>query len=342
MTEINCPVWWKSTLEDVEETLALVKRGTVTELARSAGGRPIYKVEYGKSNVKMGSANLSSALGAHDVKCFADKTGDDYVPTLFLDGAVHGGEFEGTMSLLNLIKEIETGTDYNGDTHPTLMDLVSRVHLVIIPVSNPDGRARIPFRSFLGRTFEDLRYYNQGTWKKDGTLCGWPGCKTIHPIKEASDFLGAYFNDDGYNMMHEDYFDNPSNETRAVFDICRHEAPDFSVLLHGGTNSTSSILYPTYHMRDAWEEVDTLSHAFEAHLKAEGLKYYRNEKGIYASYCLPEAMYHICGAPCVTFESNQGLLDAPGDTYTAEVIHKTHLILFEELCRFILKKFGKI
>ena len=137
MTEINCPLWWKSTLEDVEETLALVKRGNVSVLGRSAGGRPIYRVEYGKSNVKMGTANLSSALGAHDLRCFADKTGEDYVPTVFLDGAVHGGEFEGTMSLLNLIKELETGTDYNGDAHPELMDIVSRVHLVIIPVSTP-------------------------------------------------------------------------------------------------------------------------------------------------------------------------------------------------------------
>ena len=81
-------------------------------------GRPVYQLEYGKSNVKLGTANLASALGAHDSKYYADKSGEDYVPTFFIDGCIHGGEFEGTMAVPNLIKLLETGTDYAGQVPP--------------------------------------------------------------------------------------------------------------------------------------------------------------------------------------------------------------------------------
>lgn len=343
MNEVNCPVWWKSTLEDVEETLALVKRGTVKEIARSAGNRPIYRVEYGKSNVKLGTANCSSALGARDIRCYADKTGEDYVPTVFLAGCVHGGEFEGTMAILNLIKELETGTDYAGNTNPELIDMINRVHLVIIPVCNPDGRARIPFRSFLGRTFYDLRYYNQGTWKKDGNLCGWPGCKMVHPIKEASEFLGAYFNDDGLNMMHEDYFGEISNETKAVFDICRYEAPDFAVLLHGGTNAPSGILMPDYISKAAHDDIQSLSERLKAKADEQGIRYAIYGGGtVGMAFSLQTAMFHVCNGLCVTYESNQGLVDAPGKAETADEIYTLHKQLFTEASRFVLEKHGKI
>ena len=124
MKDQSLPIYWRSSIGDVDEVLKLVKRGVVTKAGESAGKRPIYRVEYGKSNIKHGKANLSSALGAHDVRFYADKTGDDYVPTLFLIGSVHGGEFEGTMALVNLIKIMETGTDYAGVEHPELLSVM--------------------------------------------------------------------------------------------------------------------------------------------------------------------------------------------------------------------------
>ncbi len=345
MEEIYCPVWWRSSLEDVEDTIKLVKRGTVSVIAHSAGGRPIYKIEYGKSNVKLGRANCSSALGGRNYSAYADKTGEDYNPTVLIDGCIHGGEFEGTVAILNLIKEIETGEDYNGDKHPALMELISRIHLILIPVSNPDGRARIPFRSFIGRTFNDLRYYNQGTWRENGELCGWPGCKLVHPIKEASDFLGAYFNDDGLNMMHEDYFGKISNETACLFDIARYDAPDFMLLLHGGTNATSCILPPDFTNEGSLREADELAHNVKAVCDSEGLRYAfaKPYSVVGSAFCLPAAMHHLCGGVAFTVESNQGLVGAPvGAPDTAEDIYKIHLILFEQTCLYVLKKYNKI
>jgi len=335
------PVYWKSTLEDVEETLKLVKRGTVSVITTSAGGRPVYQVEYGKSNVKLGTANLASALGAHDGKYFADKSGDDYVPTFFIDGCIHGGEFEGTMAVLNLIKLMETGTDYAGQEYPELLELMNRLHLILVPVSNPDGRSRVPFASFVGKTFYDLRYYDQGTWK-DGTLCGWPACKTIHPIKEKAGFLGAYFNDDGINMMHEDYFGNASKETTALFDICRKEAPDFTVLLHGGSNTINMLVPYDYTTKEAHEESLVVSRQLKERCDKEGVLYEVCEScGFGAGFMLCSAMHHLCGGIVITYESNQGLVDDGDVIYTHDEIYKSHLLLFEEVAKHLLEKYKR-
>ena len=344
----NIPIYWKTRLDEVEETLALVKKGTVTKVADSAGGRPIYKVEYGKSNLPKGTANLSSALGARDIKAYADKTGADYIPTVFLVGCTHGGEFEGTAAILNMIKAIETGTDYAGASHDELVELAERVHLILIPMVNPDGRSHIPFDSFVGKTFHDLRYYNQGTWK-NGELCGWPGCKMKHPIKEHVDYLGGYFNDDGVNMMHEDFFSgNVSTGTRAVLDVCREEAPDFSILLHGGDNGTNHMLAPDYGSLNAKREVYDFQLQYKAVCEENGVRYNvvniprGEEREVPVSFNLISAMHHCCGMPTVTFESNQGLSDRGDVIYTYEEIYKAHMLLYRETMRFVLKKYNKI
>lgn len=345
------PEYWKTRLDEEEETLKLVKKGKVTKVYDSAGGRPIYKVEYGTSNLPnpKGTANLSSALGARGkYEFYANKTGADYIPTVFLVGCVHGGEFEGTCAILNLIKLIETGTDYAGNRNDDLVALAERVHLILIPMVNPDGRSHIPFDSFVGRTFNDLRYYNQGTWK-DGTLCGWPECKKIHPIKDYVAYLGGYFNDDGVNMMHEDFFSGKlSTGTRAVLDVCRDEAPDFSILLHGGSNSTACILSTEYSSLNARNEV------YDVELKVKeacdkenvrfvvrGVRFPENNENP-PSFNLPSVMYHCCGTPAVTFESNQGLCDQGNVIYDYDEIYKSHMILFAETIRYELEKFGKL
>ena len=342
----NIPVYWKTRLDEVEETLKLVKKGVVTNVGTSAGGRPIYKVEYGKSNLPKGTSdNVSSALGGRSYKSYADKSGEDYVPTAFFVGCVHGGEFEGTSALLNMIKAIETGTDYRGERCDELVALAERVHLVIIPMANPDGRSHIPFDSYVGKTFHDLRYYNQGTWK-DGELCGWPGCKLKHPIKEHVGYLGGYFNDDGVNMMHEDWFSgNLSAGTRAVLDVCRKDAPDFSILLHGGDNCTSHILSPAYASLKAKKEAHEVSKMVKAACEAKGVRYTvhaldsegENKEPSPVAFNLISAMHHCCSEPAVTYESNQGLCDKGDVIYGYEEIYKAHTNLFAETMRYVLE-----
>ena len=50
-------------------------------------------------------------------------------------------------------------------------------------------------------------------------------------------------------------------------------------------------------------------------------------------------MYHLCGAPCITYESNQGLTDGETDvSMTHAQIYRQHWILFETLCDHLLDK----
>ena len=346
--DMELPVYWKTTLKEVEDALALVKKGTVTKVYDSAGGRPIYRVEYGTSNLKPGTANLSSALGAHHPECYADKSGADYVPTVLLVGCVHGGEFEGTCAMLNLIKIIETGTDYAGKAYDELRELAEKTHLVMIPMANPDGRSHIPFNTFVGKSFEELRYFNQGTWK-DGSLAGWPECKMKHPIKPYVDYLGGYFNDDGVNMMHEDFIGGKlSTGTMAVLDSCRNDAPDFAVLYHGGSNTTSCMLDTAYGSLKCKVETNEIANIVKEKCTEAGVRWYvppiskGEEKDPPTSFNLPSAMHHCCGAPCVTYESNQGLTDHGTVIYDHDEIYAAHMIYMTELFRYYLKKFGKI
>ena len=176
----NIPKYYKTSLSDIESIVKSATKGCFTTLCNSAGSRPIYMLRYGKDNSFSRTANLSSALGGKDKSCFADKSATDYKPTLLLVGCIHGGEFEGTAALLNLINIIEKGCDLAGNAFEEFNEIIDKINLIIIPCINPDGRSHVPFDSFVGKSFQDLRMFNQGTWA-DGTLCGWPECKKRHP-----------------------------------------------------------------------------------------------------------------------------------------------------------------
>ena len=339
----SVPIYWHSSLDDVEDDLKRVKRGKVSTLLSSAGNRPIFLVEYGCSNLPKSQASLSSALGAGIYSCYADRSNDNYVPTVFLAGCIHGGEFEGTVAIMNLISLLETGKDLAGHKNDALLSVAEGLHLLLIPISNPDGRSHVPLDSFVGRTFYDLRYYNQGTWK-NGELCGWPECKMKHPIKEHVDRLGGYFNDDGINMMHDDFFGDPCNEVKNILRICRDHAPDFSILLHGGDN-TKNTFYPiNYITGDARREIRHVGTLCKERFNQNGYEFVVNdgqtslmkEDTEQPSFNLTSAMFHTCGAPCTTYESNQGLSDRGNYVLDHPSIYNCHMLLFEVVFNRVL------
>ncbi len=351
MAEAPLPVYWHSSLDVINEDIKKIKKGTVKELLPSAGGRPIYMIEYGKSNLPKRTANLSSALGARSPSAYADKSGEDYIPTVYFAGCIHGGEFEGTVAIMNLISLLETGVDLAGNPNDALKAAAERVHLILMPMCNPDGRSHIPFDNYVGHTFYDLRYYNQGTWK-NGELCNWPGCKRVHPIKDSVDYLGGYFNDDGVNMMHDNFFGHNSNETQNVLDICTEYAPDISVLCHGGSNCRPLFTKLKYASGNAKREMIEMAKRIRSKYEAVGLVGFENlgegldsnaeeDAAIPASFNLVSAMHHCCGAPCITFESNQGLCDHRDPIFDNDQIYLSHTLMMEALCEWAFDKFNK-
>ena len=342
------PSFWKTHISEIEETMKGVKKGKARVITKSAGGRDVWMVEYGEKQDFNRRANYSSACGSRDPSCYAERKGKK--PVIFIVGAVHGLELEGTASCLNMIKMIETGKDYAGNSIPFFSECIDKCRLLIIPLANPDGRARTPIDMFYGMSYEDFRHYGQGRWK-DGSLCGWPECKKVHPIKDHVSYLGAYYNDDGINMMHDDFMGKMAKETRALFDICDAESPDFTMLLHGGGNTINEVCNSDFVPYTVKENIQTLKERVRAGANKRGLPTLVNKlnsetgDNTRRSFNLNVALHHHSGTIPVLYESNQGIVYGPEykadpaweTLLTIEQILTKHYVLFEETIKYAME-----
>ena len=113
----NIPSYWISSYDDVTNFLTKnVHKGKVEVIGTSAGGRPIRAVFYGKPRQGKGTTTFSGSLGFGDVRAYR---GPDHEKTVYMGmAAVHGGEFEGIVGMVNLISVIETGKDLRGREWP--------------------------------------------------------------------------------------------------------------------------------------------------------------------------------------------------------------------------------
>ena len=326
--------FWRTRIEDVNAALDSAVIGEVHTLCTSAGGREIRYITYGDKVDYGRTANFSSACGAGNPKYYADREGKR--PTVMLIGATHGQELEGVAALVNLISLLETGKDLRGEAVPEITEAYKKHNprLILIPLYNIDGRARCVPDSLIGDRVDDVRYNGQGTWK-DGTLCTWPEVKMTHPIKDAAGHLGSYFNDDGINLMHDNFFVPMAQETKALLKLVDDEAPECVVGLHGGGNSLSELLQMSYVPMYIKEGIYRLAADAAARQTALGLKsrvYPVKNDGNYPppSFHLTTAIAHISGAVSSTFESNMGLADR-ADPFTAEEILLSHYCLFASM-----------
>ena len=344
--QAQAPDWWKGDVADVEEVVKTVRRGRVRLGCQSPGGRNVYVVEYGAPNEQHRTATYSSALGARSIHYYSDKTDPDYRPCVFFIGCVHGGEFEGTVAILNLIQLLETGKDFAGNENADLVALAEQCHLILIPCVNPDGRSHFPFKSALGMDYTPFRYYDQGMWL-DGTMCDWPQVKKIHPIKDHVKYLGGYFNDDGINLMHDNFFNPMAKEVRLMLDVAYENAPDFIINFHGACGCNSSFCDGVYLYTSLREEVETLEFRIHDACGAEGIPFTARKKDFTnlrttkpTSVNLTWALHHVCGGISLTHESQQGVINNPPSNGCTEWgpdywhIYREHMICMAETIRF--------
>ena len=334
------PEYWKTRLNDIDNVMRDVKKGIAEVICKSPGGRNIYIVRYGNTGRRcMNTANYSSACGAMDVSSYKRKNR----PCAMLIGAVHGNEPEGIAAILNLISMIETGKKLDGAADNTFKDIADKMDLLLIPCANPDGRSRVPFESFVGVDFETFRYYSQGTWK-NGELCNWPDCKKVHPILNECDYLGGYFDDNGVNIMHDNFFNPMSQTTSKILEAAEKYAADFTIQLHGGDNCTAHMIQPAYTSGESMELLNELALRVQDECDKASLPYtvYPTERreGIIPppSFNFASAIHHVCGCASAVHECNQGISDKEG-ALTYEEIFKEHMILFKELFDFCIEKF---
>lgn len=231
------PDFWISSYNDVNDFLKKsVKKGQLEVIGTSAGGREIRAVLYGNPRKGKGTTTFSGSVGFGDVRAYR---GPDHDKTVYMGmAAVHGGEFEGIVGMVNLISVLETGKDLRGTEWPQIIEMASKIdRLILIPVTNPDGRERIPLRMELYRDtdYTVAEYLNTGG-NAEGKITGWPHIKEFIPMDFSKPgFPGGYPNDAGVNIQHDDFLGNIQPETQALFDLAEREKPDLIINMHTGT-----------------------------------------------------------------------------------------------------------
>jgi hypothetical protein len=341
----NIPEFYKSKLTDIDKELEHVQVGKIETIATSPGGLPVYAVYYGEKEDFQTQANFNSAIGARDPAYYAKKT-KEAKPVIYFIGPVHGQEAEGIAGLVNLIHIIEAGTDHRGKEWPELREYISQSRVIIIPCGNPDGRKRCPYDSFVGLPVEIMTKYGQGT-RKDGTSWGWPLAKSLHPMKGDVGILGAYFNNNGINIMHDDFFFPMADETKSILKIARDEAPDMTVSLHSHAQPPF-ILQPAYVPFFVKEKVAVLANSLNKRYQESGLPFMSDgwqSKALVdgkefpqrESFNLISALHHISGTMAFTFECSHGVSnnsrEMPEIDY--DTILDIQLTLYQEMFSYL-------
>jgi len=327
------PIFWVGDAARLERVLARVRQGTVRHLCRTPGNRPMISVEYGTREPVEHRANYNSAVGGRDPEAFADR-GRREKPVVLLVGPVHGQETEALAGLANLMYVLETGSDLEGRPHAELREKAAKCRLLIVPVGNPDGMARFEPGALVGMRRDDVRFWGQGTYA-DNTFCGWPECKRTHPMKGGA-FLGCYFNDDGINPMHDDFFDPMGPEAPAILKLAKEEAPDIAVSLHSHAGAPT-VLRTAYAPLEVQQDAFGLGERLNRLLALRGLpqgspRAASAEQGAIPSpFNLTSALYHICGCLAFTFECPHGLSDPDACVVDYRQIVDIQLALYEAM-----------
>ena len=344
----DIPIFFKSKLSDINYEIENLKNGEAKIITISPGGLPVYAIYYGEKEDFKSQANYNSAVAARNAAYYAQKD-KSTKPVVFFVGPVHGQEMENIVGLVNLIHVAETGKDYRGKDWSALKNKIEKCRTIIIPCGNPDGRKRCPYDSFHGLPTDIMTKYGQGT-KKDGTLWGWPGAKSLHPMKGDVGILGAYFNDDGINIMQDEYFKPMANETSAILEIARTEAPDLTVSLHSHENKPI-ILQPAYVPMFMKNRVHDLAVSLNKRYLDMGISAHNPSEWFWSptvddvefppktTFNLISALHHISGTMSFTFECSHGSVskNAPEPLVSYDDILDIELNLFDEMYDYILE-----
>lgn len=327
------PEFWVGSLEETEEHLQGLDRGSVEEVAVSPGGRPIRAVTYGDADDLEPRANFNSAVASRNPATYVDRDERDQ-PVVFFIGPVHGHEVEGLTGLCNLLSIVETGQDLRGRTQSRLRELAEECRLVVLPCGNPDGLARFEPNSLHGLALADLEFWGQGTWDDDG-LIGWPDAKQQHPMTgDNVGFLGCYFNDDGVNPMHDEFFAPMGPEAPAILEMARREAPDVTVSLHSH-GYPPTFHRPKYVPMDLQSDSRSIHRTYNTRLAAHdiprlNLHDVSGESGRPSpGFNLLSAVYHVSGSTGVLHECPHGLTGEDMCQITHEGILDAQLALYE-------------
>lgn len=361
-TSLPAPDWWQTTVEEVGQLLfdiavhgrvkrqltegGWVARGEVQPLSVSPGGRLVQAVCYGQAEPELkGAANFNSAMSAHEPDAYF-RRGERLRPVLLVVAGVHGHEVEGVAAAMNLIRIMETGQDAKGREQAALAAKLNQCRVIIVPLANPDGRSRVPYRGWVGLPVEEMTLRGQGS-RQNGELYRWRGSKTVHPMVGDVGVLGAYFDDDGVNMMHDDWASPMSGTTRALLQLVAREGPDCVVNLHSYAHAPAllqSEYVPVSYRRRVYETAASLYARLDraglghAPLNSAALRVEQSDD-VHLGMNLQSMFYHVGAAFGLLFESPHGAGEL-AESFDYDRILDVHLHLFETAIDDLLQRRG--
>jgi hypothetical protein len=343
----DIPSFWATTVAEVQRLLETrIKAGRVESIGRTAGGRTMRAVVYGSPRAGKGTTTYSGSLGFRDVRAYI---GPDSARKVYMAmAAVHGGEFEAIAGMANLLSVLETGRDLRGREWPEIVAAAKALdRVILIPIVNLDGRARVPLRmeTYRGSDFTVHEYFNTGAGP-DGRILGWPQCKQFIPLDfSKTQFPGGYPNDAGVNIQHDDFLGRRQPETQALLDLTARERPDLILNLHTGAT------YPLMHrpfvepaLMPAWEG---LFRKVQGRLAVEGLQRTRDaaaegdpKRSPLSTYNLDTALSLHCGALSTVVESpahshTSAKVDGKLRPFSADELVTAQLLIHAESMQYL-------
>ncbi len=340
---VEAPDWWRGTEQEIQEYLdSNIERGDVKLLATSPGGRPVKAVFYGEPEPALrGTANFNSAVAAKDPSRYFRKE-ERTRPVLLVVAGVHGQEMEGMVGCLSFLSILETGRDVRGSEQSQMRAVMDKLRVIVVPLANPDGRARVPYRSFVGVPQDEMHRVGQGT-RADGSLYGWPGCKAVHPMEGDVGFLGGYFDDNGVNLMHDNWASCMSRTSEALLSLTHEEGPDMLFNLHSH-RQPPAVLALSYAPMTVKRSLQRYAEFLYAGYEAAGLAHGRvpepkvdGEEEPPPTFNLTSMFYHVGASLPLTHEGPHGLIHDEYQPSHEEILTIYHT-LFERSAAYLVER----
>ncbi len=169
IAKMQVPDFWPADEEGINNHIAVVPPDRLLRYGTSAGGRDLHLIRHPNPGK----------------------------PRLWVIGGTHGHEPGGPAACFNLLHILRHGEDLRQKQWPDIVGLATGLDITVVPLLNPDGRARCP-DSLVGWPTGGLDGIAQ-SWRRED--------RSVPTVEEAIPngldpeemlFLGGRFNDDGF------------------------------------------------------------------------------------------------------------------------------------------------
>lgn len=347
------PDFWQVRANEIVELCEGAKKCSRKEIiAYTPLGYPVYALFYGDFSDDDGApqTNWSAGSASTNYRNYYGRKRSGRQTFLLLTG-VHGAEPESVAGAVNLIRMLETGTDFRGKADPELLDLIAKYRFIVVPCLNMDGRAISPDH-LRGVDWNTFRHASQGIWK-DGSRIGWRGSKSWFPLPlDRVAYPGGYPNADGYNLMHDAApGDIKAEETRGLLRLIKRWRVDAVLNGHSYEYAHSIVRPSSFAAPENLLREQAIRYRVNKALHEKGLMFHEPKAPESDGSCQPginlnTMMALASGALTLTLECSvsydvpdkEGAKAKPSHTYTFEELMAPIAVALREYLRDGLEK----